>query len=183
MDMEEIASFVKVAEERGFTKAARQLLVAKSALSRRIRDLEAELGTPLLERGYHSNNLTAAGEELLPMARELVQGFENFARAGRESAKESPHTMVIGFPPLLHPLTLKAVLDIVKEYISEPMIKLRPYPNAMLMKCLMECDVDLTLIHEYVPCSGVNASLILTEEIGAAIPKGCLSGGDQRIAL
>lgn len=183
MDMVQISSFVKVAEERSFTRAAQQLFVAKSALSRRIRDLEAELGTTLLERGYHSNNLTHAGEKLLPMARELVQDFDNFARVARESTKGSPRTIVIGFPPLLHPLTLKAILDIVKEYIPEPMIKLRPYPNSALTKCLLEHDVDLALIHEYVPCAGVNASLVLTEEIGAAIPKGCLNGSSRRTVL
>jgi DNA-binding transcriptional LysR family regulator len=183
MDMVQIKSFVKVAEEHSFTRAARQLYVATSALSRRIKDLEAELGITLLNRGYRSNELTPMGEALLPMARELVQKFEEFTRAAQESTAEGSRTILIGFPPLLDPPTLKALLEIAGNYISARTIKLRPSANAELTRYLAEHEIDLALIHEYVPTPKVDAVLLLTEEIGVVIPKGYLRGPPERVAL
>jgi DNA-binding transcriptional LysR family regulator len=183
MDMVQLMSFVKVAEERSFTRAAKRLFITKSSLSRRIRDLENELGTTLLHRGYHTNNLTPAGESVLPIARELVKKFEEFSRVARESVKNGPRAIVIGFPPLLHPEALKSVLEIVRKYVYTPAIKLQPYPNTELSTRLLERDIDLALIHEYVPCPRVDAVLALKERIGVAVPKNFLNSTQSDVAL
>lgn len=183
MDIVQIASFVKVAEEHSFTRAAQKLFVAKSALSRRVRDLEAELGTTLLKRGYHSNELTPAGEMILPRARQLVEQFERFSRFARESAAECSHPIAIGFPPLLHPAPLKALLEIVERFTPNQEVKLRPYDNMNICKGLVDREIDLALIHEYVPAPKVDAILALKIEIGVAIPKNYLSCAARDVAL
>lgn len=183
MDMVQLMSFVKVAEERSFTKAAQRLFITKSSLSRRIRDLENELGATLLHRGYHTNDLTPAGEAVLPIARELVEKFEKFSRAARESVKNGPRVMSIGFPPILHPEMLKSLLEIVRKSEYAPAIKLQPYPNTELIPRLSDGDLDLALIHEYVPSPRVDAVLVLQERIGVALPKGYLGSDRTDVAL
>jgi DNA-binding transcriptional LysR family regulator len=183
MDIVQLKSFVKVAEERSFTRAARQLFVATSALSRRIRDLETELGATLLYREYRSNELTPVGEALLPLARDLVHRFDEFTRAARATGCAQGRPIVIGFPPLLHPLPLQALLSITGNYFPEHRIKLRPAANAELTKCLAEHEIDLALIHEYVPTPKVDAVLVLAEELGVVIPKGFLGGQRARATL
>ena len=181
--MVQLISFVKLAEERSFTKAAQKLFVTKSSLSRRIRDLENELGAPLLQRGYHTNELTPAGEALLPMARELVEKFEKFSRSARERVTNPPRAIVIGFPPLLHPEALKSVLELVRQSDGAPLVKLQPYSNTELTARLLERDIDLALIHEYVPSPRVDAVLALKERIGVAVPKNFLCGTRTDVAL
>ena len=183
MDMVQLMSFVKVAEERSFTKAAQRLFITKSSLSRRIRDLENELGATLLHRGYHTNDLTPAGEAVLPIARELVEKFEKFSRAARESVKNGPRVIVIGFPPILHPEVLKALLEIVRKSEYGPAIRLQPYPNTELIPRLCEGDLDLALIHEYVPSPRVDAVLVLQERVGVALPKNYLGADRTDVAL
>lgn len=61
----DLASFVVVARERSFTKAAAKLAVSQSALSQTIRALEARLGVRLLTRTTRSIAPTEAGERLL----------------------------------------------------------------------------------------------------------------------
>jgi LysR family transcriptional regulator, benzoate and cis,cis-muconate-responsive activator of ben and cat genes len=183
VDMVQLMSFVKVAEERSFTKAAQRLFITKSSLSRRIRDLENELGAPLLHRGYHTNELTPAGEALLPMARELVDKFEKFYQAARESVTDSPRVFAIGFPPLLHPEALKALLEIVRKSDRSPTVKLQPYPNRELPTRLLERDIDLALIHEHVPAPRLEAVLSLQERLGVAVPKNFLGGPRVDVAL
>ena len=49
-DLNDLYFFAKVAEHGGFMAAARQIGVPKSRLSRRVAELEAQLGAPLFER-------------------------------------------------------------------------------------------------------------------------------------
>lgn len=62
MDIEELRTFVEVADAGGVSPAARRLGVAKSIVSRRLFRLEAELGIQLLARSTRGAVLTEAGE-------------------------------------------------------------------------------------------------------------------------
>jgi DNA-binding transcriptional LysR family regulator len=60
---EELRTFVAVVQARGFAQAGKRLGLAKSAVSRRVSDLEERLGTRLLHRTTRQISLTAAGAE------------------------------------------------------------------------------------------------------------------------
>jgi DNA-binding transcriptional LysR family regulator len=64
-NLNDLVSFVAVASERSFTRAAARLGVSQSALSHTIRDLEERLGVRLLTRTTRSVAPTQAGERLL----------------------------------------------------------------------------------------------------------------------
>src|SRR5436305_3655817 len=62
--LNDLLSFLVVARDRSFTKAAAKLGVSRSALSHTLRGLEARLGLRLLTRTTRSVSLTTAGERL-----------------------------------------------------------------------------------------------------------------------
>ncbi|MNB97730.1 HTH-type transcriptional regulator DmlR [compost metagenome] len=64
-DLNDISAFLTVARERNFTRAAAQLGISQSALSRTVRALETRMNTPLLVRSTRSVSLTEAGERLV----------------------------------------------------------------------------------------------------------------------
>ena len=64
--------FVEIADSGSFSAAAERLFIAQSALSRQIKELEAQLQTPLFERTARQPRLTAAGEAFYPRARNLL---------------------------------------------------------------------------------------------------------------
>lgn len=72
LDLDALRAFLRVVDLASFTKAAEQLGVSKSRVSLRIRDLEEELGSRLLQRTTRTVRPTADGEQLLPRARRLV---------------------------------------------------------------------------------------------------------------
>jgi DNA-binding transcriptional LysR family regulator len=72
LDLRLLRSFVVVAEELHFTRAAQRLYVAQQALSRDIRRLEAQVGVPLFARSTRRVTLTADGQRLLAHARSLL---------------------------------------------------------------------------------------------------------------
>ena len=63
--------FWTVAEHRGFSRAAEALRISQPAVSKGVRELEEQVGTPLLDRGPGGVRLTEAGESLAVRAREL----------------------------------------------------------------------------------------------------------------
>ncbi|MEU0052929.1 LysR family transcriptional regulator [Streptomyces sp. NPDC006309] len=76
-----LRSFVAVAEELHFTRAAARLYVAQQALSRDVRRLERELGAELFVRTTRQVTLTADGERLLPLARRVLAAQDDLLAA------------------------------------------------------------------------------------------------------
>lgn len=141
----ELRAFIAVAEERHFTRAALRLGVARSSLSRTIRRLEARLGVVLLERTSRSVVLTAAGEELLPRAREILAHFEDAQSAVEAAALGRDGNIEIGifsngFAELTGP-----IISAFRRAHSGVRIGLRDItPNPLEM--ILEGVVDIALI-------------------------------------
>jgi DNA-binding transcriptional LysR family regulator len=72
MDLSQLETFLAVAEERGFSRAAIRLNRSQPAVSQVIRKLEEDLGEVLFERASRDGSLTAAGELLHEYAKKLL---------------------------------------------------------------------------------------------------------------
>lgn len=72
---EEIETFVQVVDAGSITAAAEQIRVAKSAVSRRIKELEKRLGVQLLRRSSRKQTLTDTGQALYDRSVELLQDW------------------------------------------------------------------------------------------------------------
>lgn len=76
IDLTSLQLFVAVCELGSIGRAAEREYIAASAVSKRLSDLEAALGTPLLYRHTRGVNLTPAGQTLLHHARSALFGLE-----------------------------------------------------------------------------------------------------------
>ena len=83
MELRQLRSFVAVAEELHFRRAADRLHLAQPSVSQQIRTLEAELGVRLFERNRRGAILTPAGSALLGEARELLSRADRAAAIAR----------------------------------------------------------------------------------------------------
>ncbi len=84
MSLPQIRYFVAVAEEGNVGRAAKKLRVAQPPISRHIRSLEDELGSPLFARTARGMDLLPAGELFLDHARKILAAIDLAADAVRD---------------------------------------------------------------------------------------------------
>src|SRR6059058_1573017 len=101
MELRHLRSFIAVAEELHFGRAAVRLHIAQPALSRQIRQLEDEIGAPLFERTARGAELTGAGREFLEGARETVAAAERALRRAQQAHGCSAGRLRVAFVPAL----------------------------------------------------------------------------------
>ncbi|HEY4457135.1 MAG TPA: LysR substrate-binding domain-containing protein [Pseudonocardiaceae bacterium] len=96
MELRHLRYFVAVAEEGGFSRAARRLHVVQPTLSMQIRDLESELGGPLFDRGARQTQLTPAGQTFLIEARQVLAQAERARSSARRALRGETGSVRIG---------------------------------------------------------------------------------------
>jgi DNA-binding transcriptional LysR family regulator len=89
VDIDEIRTFVAIAQLGGFTRAADRLHRSQPAISRRIGLIEQELGAPLLERVHGGAGLTEAGRAFLPFAETVLSAIEDGRKAVEATVSEA----------------------------------------------------------------------------------------------
>jgi DNA-binding transcriptional LysR family regulator len=97
--LDALASFVAVADELHFTRAAARLNVAQPALTKRIQQLEAALGVRLFVRTRRSVRLTSEGDVLVDKARHVIRAGEDLAATARRLSDGELGRVRIGFTP------------------------------------------------------------------------------------
>src|SRR5260370_7634528 len=101
MELRHFHSFIAVAEELNFTKAAKRLQIAQPPVSRHIHDLETELGVQLFERNSSRGFLTDAGGSFLNEVRVALQHVSQQLNAATQVDRAQPGTLHPGTPTRL----------------------------------------------------------------------------------
>src|ERR1043166_6816390 len=99
MELRDLRYFLAAAEALNFTKAAAQLRVAQPALSRRVQDLEDEIGVDLLKRSPRGVILTAEGKLFLEKTRQLLKLADESVEQVRGLARGQYGDLHIGYSP------------------------------------------------------------------------------------
>lgn len=99
MFFEDIQSFVAVVRCGSFNKAAFNLCVAQSALSKRVKRLETQMGSVLLERHARGVSLTETGQVFLARAERIVDEVASMEAGLASLAEEPSGTVRLALPP------------------------------------------------------------------------------------
>ncbi|MGV8833375.1 MAG: LysR family transcriptional regulator [Devosia sp.] len=138
--------FVEVARSGSIRKASEEVHVATSALSRQIRKLEDELGTPLFERFSDGLRLTHAGEIVLRHATETLRQFEAMrSDLGEMRGKKTGRVHIT----CLDSLAVQFLPEFVRKFHRQhPAIDFRirtaSYNNIFRLLTEGDCDIAIT---------------------------------------
>jgi DNA-binding transcriptional LysR family regulator len=122
MDNQNLKAFITVADCRSFSDAADQLYITQSAISKRIAQLELQIGKKLFDRIARQVSLTEAGKELLPRAQRILKEYEDALQAINDLSGEASGTLRLA---ISHHLGLHRLPPVLKQFSKQ-------YPNVTL---------------------------------------------------
>ncbi|MDF1728880.1 MAG: hydrogen peroxide-inducible genes activator [Sulfitobacter sp.] len=101
--LKQLRYFESLAAQGHFGRAAETCAISQPALSVQIRELEAQLGQPLFERGSRSVRLSAFGETVAPRVREILRGCDALGEMARSAEDDLTGPFRLGIIPTIAP--------------------------------------------------------------------------------
>ena len=136
-----------VAEARSLKLAAEEKLrTTQPSLSRQIRDLEDEVGTPLLVRGAKGVELTPAGRVFLDHARVMLSQAEVAVQSARQIAHPAKPSFALGFM-IGHDRTwLPEALKLLRDELPNIHVVISTQNSPQLATALLHGGIDLAFL-------------------------------------
>lgn len=176
LDLRKLRYFVAVADRLHFGRAAEELHIAQPVLSRQIRALEQDLGTPLLIRDSHGVVLTEAGRQLLTDAGPLLASAQAVRRRVTVAARGSQRLMV-GFRAGI--AVTPAVRLFAKRH-PDVLVDVQRIEWDDQAPMLLDGRIDVGYVRLPIDEAGLRVTPLYTEPRVAVLPAGHrLAGKDQ----
>ena len=171
MELRHLRYFVAVAETGSLTVAAeRRLNTSQPSLSRQIRDLEQEVGVPLLHRSPQGVELTPAGKAFLDHARmALVQADAAKAAALRAIQSTRP-TFTLGFISGAEIGLLPAVDSLLRSEFADIDIRLSSDYSPVLARALMRRRLDAAFMRPEEPMEDLRYTRVRSDPLVFVFP-------------
>lgn len=131
MDIGQLTAFITVAQYHSFSKAAEQLHLTQSAVSKRVATLESDLDVALFERFGQRIQLTEAGKTLLTDAREILDKVEQMQQYSDISKVRVAGKLRVATS---HHIGLYRLPQILQRFVSE-------YPDVQLDMKFMDSEI------------------------------------------
>lgn len=149
LDLDAVRAFVHVADLRSFTRAGEMLETTQSAVSLKIKRLEAQLGKALFERTPRSVRLSAAGDAFLESARRLLDAHaQALTSLGTERARLriglSEHASGPELPQLVAGLHRHDPQLVVEMHLGLSAALLAQYDERQLDACIVRYEANET---------------------------------------
>jgi LysR family transcriptional regulator, hca operon transcriptional activator len=170
MELRHLRYFVAVAEEGSLTVAAeKRLHTAQPSLSRQIRDLEYEVGVPLLTRSVNGVELTAAGRAFLDHARLALTQAEAAADAARRAARPAKQVFAMGFTTGQEVDWLPRATSLLRGELANIEMRVSSDHSATLVNELLQGKLDIAIVRaEKIP--DIEIRVIAQEPLVAILP-------------
>lgn len=177
MELRHLRYFVAVAETRSLTVAAKtRLNTTQPSLSRQIRDLEDEIGAPLLIRSARGIDLTRAGQAFLEHARSVLSQADAAVEAARRVAHPVRPCFTMGFLTG-HELTwMPEALGILHEELPHIDVKISSQYSPQLANAIAAGELDAGFLRREKTVPGLAFRVLAKEPLIVVLPS------DHRLA-
>jgi DNA-binding transcriptional LysR family regulator len=146
MELRHLRYFLAVAEALNFTKAAALLRVAQPALSRRVQDLEDEIGVDLLKRNSRGVVLTAEGKVFLEKTRHILRLADESVEQVRALARGEEGELHMGYAPAPTVEILPPALAAFQKAFPRVRVLLHDFSEQELIDGLRNGRLELALM-------------------------------------
>ena len=147
MELRHLRYFVAVAELENVSRAASQKLhVAQPSLSRQIRDLEKEVGVPLLDRTPRAVRLTDAGRAFLDQARAILKYVDEAVAKARAIGGKVETELHAGVFPLVTARFMPRILRDFQKAMPNVHVQLHDWPEEKQLAAVRAGKLELAII-------------------------------------
>ena len=171
VELRHLRYFVAVAEEKHFGRAADRLHMAQPPLSSQIKQLEAELGTLLLERTTRKVDLTEAGALLLERARQILADVEATTTDVAEVGRGAAGVLRIGFSGTATYRLMPEIVRLAGKHL--PLVRLQISGEMLtpaMEERLLENRLDAAVLRPPVRSAELELDDIRDSELVVALP-------------
>ncbi|WDG78159.1 LysR family transcriptional regulator [Pseudomonas chlororaphis] len=170
MEIKHLRSFVTLAQELHFGRAAQRLAIVQPALSMQIKLLEEELGVRLFERNRHAVALTEVGAIFLPEARATLHQAAHAMDVARASGRGEIGRVRLGFVSSVLPEFLPALIRALHERFPRIELELKDMPGPDQAAALKNGQLDFGLMRLPAIIPGIQTREVLRESFMVALP-------------
>jgi len=163
MELYQLGYFIEIARQRSFTRAAGRLNMAQPALSQQMKNLEAELGTPLFNRGRKEVQLTAAGKAFLPRAEGLLMQAEAAKAAVSDVAHLRGGKLTIAAIPSVSACLLPQVIQRFSNSHAQVALQLIEDNSERVADCVESGQADIGFLQFPASKSAFKIQPLITE--------------------
>ncbi|HSI33556.1 MAG TPA: LysR family transcriptional regulator, partial [Tepidisphaeraceae bacterium] len=142
-DVHQLRSFLAVAENLSFTRAAEGLFLTQSAVSHQIADLERALGVELFIRHGRTIELTPAGRVLVDRARRIFADLKDAKAAVVAAARPDMGRLRIGASATACQYLIPESLREFRESFPAYSLSITPGDSPMVTDRLLDGSIDL----------------------------------------
>ncbi|WP_312835474.1 LysR family transcriptional regulator [Comamonas sp.] len=176
MNLQQIETFVAVAETGSFSKAAMLSDSAQPALSRQVRALEMELRETLLIRTGRGVTLTVAGRRLLEHSHAILQHVAQAKEDLGCERNEPVGRIVVGLPPSLARRLTLPLIDAFSCTMPKARIAIVEGFSVQMAEWLASGRMDLGLVYAPEPHPHIETTPVLQERLCLVGPASALGG-------
>jgi DNA-binding transcriptional LysR family regulator len=171
-ELGQLRTFVAVAEEANFTRAAQRLYIGQQAASKSkaVRQLERELGVQLLERSTREVRLTGAGAALLEGGRAALAAVDASFQRARAVGHGLAGTVTVGATPAIPPAERDRIAETLRNGADDLVVALRDVRPREIFRQLHDRTLDLVLARTRV--DGVAAAPLTPSPAALCVPEG-----------
>ncbi|WP_369991669.1 LysR substrate-binding domain-containing protein [Pseudomonas xanthosomatis] len=171
-DITSLDLFIIVAQERNLTRAGRIKHMAVSAISKRISELELQIGSPLLLRNARGVELTPAGQSLLFYARQLKQTMAQLdSELSGYASGVKGHIRIHAITSALSQFLPQDVASFAALY---PQIKfdIEERVGSAVVRAVADGRADLGIIATQTASEGLESLVYRHDELTVVVPGG-----------
>jgi DNA-binding transcriptional LysR family regulator len=172
MELRHLRYFVTVAEELSFSRASARLRISQPAVSRQIKDLEEEAGTPLILREPAGLRLTQAGETFLAFARDILRRSSDALKAMHTFKPGASEALTVGFIPTALPSFLSHALKDFGAAYPKVMVNLLELSPKEQVDALRQGKADIALLGNACPelRTEFDVKVVMRLSLAVAVP-------------
>jgi DNA-binding transcriptional LysR family regulator len=178
-----LGTFLAVADNSSFRKAAEQSHLSLPAVSMQIKQLEERLGVALFQRTTRRVELTREGEQLMISARKAMAEIDGALAQLQQAAQAQQGQLAFACVPSLASSRLPALLVDFARKFPGISVRVREAPLPELLEAVRRRDVDFGIGPQPEKPGELEFSPIFVDEYVALVPPESPAAGKESITL